>query len=106
MRVVAAAFSQRTAAEAARANIAATLHVDPAAIGIGSLARPDEPDGDPTVLAAHFHEDLVDTFCSVVAAHGGTVVVNVDERGTRPWRPQRRGPHPEDPTDSADLERS
>ncbi len=91
VRVVAASFDQRKAAEAARSTLMSDLHLEGSAIGIGSLAHRKGTRHDQTVLAAHFHDDLLQAFYDVVAAHGGTVLLNVDERGTRPGPPRGRG---------------
>jgi len=80
MRVLAASFPDDASARAARDHLVDAFRLDDGQISVEALA-PEERRRDAAVLAGRFHEETVVAARAVVERFGGTLVVDVDDRG-------------------------
>ena len=79
-RVLAASFPDDRSARAARARLIDDFAIDASQIGVEALAH-GRNDPDMAILAGRFHEDVVPAARGVVEEFGGTLVVDIDDRG-------------------------
>jgi hypothetical protein len=89
MRVLAARFADRRIASAVREMLHRQMHVSPPDVDIAPLAISGEREtaSDDTVLAARFPDQDCGEAAALLRDAGGVIVVNVDERWTRPRSP-------------------
>jgi hypothetical protein len=80
MRVLAASFRDDASARAAKARLIAALALDTNQISVEALAHEREA-ADAAILAGRFQEQSVEAALEVVAASGGTMVFDIDDRG-------------------------
>ena len=81
MRVIAAAFPDDSSARAAEARLIAQLALEKNQIGVEALAQAPGRTGARAILAGRFREDLVGIARTVVERFGGTMVIDIDDRG-------------------------
>ena len=82
MRVLAVAFPARNAAIRALSALRDRYELGPADASVAPLGS-DAENGARTVFAGRFHDEVVPDVRRFVAALGGEVVSDVDERWTR-----------------------
>jgi hypothetical protein len=81
MRVLAASFPDDRSARTAQGRLIDDLALDASQIGVEALAH-DRKVSDAAILAGRFQEDVVAAARSVVEECGGTLVIDIDDRGT------------------------
>lgn len=84
MRILAARFADRNRASAVLGRLQRTLEVRPPDVAIAPLGIPGTTTTNETLLAGRFAEEQTEKVASLVHEAGGEIVVNVDERWTRP----------------------
>jgi hypothetical protein len=80
MRVLAASFPDDASARAARKQLIRTFTLDAREIGVEALANGRQRK-DSAILAGRFADDVVAAAIEVVAHFGGTLVIDIDDRG-------------------------
>jgi hypothetical protein len=79
MRLIAAAFDDEVAAEAARAGLVHTYGRESIGLSVAPLGRAYDPAGPAAILAGRFDEAVVDAVTADVEDLGGRVVIDIDE---------------------------
>jgi hypothetical protein len=87
MRVVAARFSGPRVASVVLDRLQRHVQCDPEDIEIAPLGTPGRGATDETLLAGYFREEEAQRAIEVLRRAGGEIVVDIDERWTRPARP-------------------
>jgi hypothetical protein len=80
MRVLAASFPDDASARAAKDQLIGALGLEPSEIGVEALAH-ERNVNDVAILAGRFQEDAVSGARQVVERLGGTLVIDIDDRG-------------------------
>jgi hypothetical protein len=79
MRLIAAAFDDEVAAEAARAGLVRAYGRESIGLSVAPLGRASDPSGPAAILAGRFAEDVVEAVTADVEDLGGRVVIDIDE---------------------------
>jgi adenine deaminase len=80
MRVLAASFRDHALARAARTRLIEEFALDRGQIGVEALAHARTV-SDAAILAGRFEDDVVAAARAVVEQLGGTLVIDIDDRG-------------------------
>lgn len=80
MRVLAATFPDDASARAAERHLMSAFGLDAGEIGVEALAH-ERSVRDEAVLAGRFQDDVVAAAREVVDQCGGTLVIDIDDRG-------------------------
>ena len=84
MRVLAATFSDRSAAAGVLRELRARYELGPEDAALAPLGDSGARDG-LTLLAGRFYDERVADIRQLIERHGGQVVADVDKRWTDPW---------------------
>jgi hypothetical protein len=81
MRVLAASFPDSASARAARDQLVRAFTLEAEAIGVEALANGSKRK-DAAILAGRFKDEVVAAAIEVVTHFGGTLVIDIDDRGS------------------------
>jgi hypothetical protein len=84
MRVLAARFADRRIASAVRDLLHRRMHLAPRDVDIAPLGTAEQRAADDTLLAARCPDHDCAETAALLREAGGVIMVNVDERWTRP----------------------